>query len=131
MYVKIPSLARPNALREARGCPVLLAPPDVKQYHHHHHHHREIFVETDASDYVSAGILSQKDDDGALHPVAFFSKKHSSVRNSICSIIGIPHFSDMGPFSKIRSDMGPFLKIRSDISLEILIFQYIGSILVY
>ena len=55
----------------------------------------------------------------------------NSVRNSICSIIGIPHFSDMGPCSKIRSDMGPFLKIRSDISLEILIFQYIGSILVY
>jgi hypothetical protein len=38
---------------------------------------REIFIETDASDYVSAGILSQKDDEGVLHPVAFFSKKHS------------------------------------------------------
>ena len=34
-------------------------------------------VETDASDYVSAGILSQIADDGLLHPVAFFSKKHS------------------------------------------------------
>jgi transposase InsO family protein len=34
-------------------------------------------VETDASDYVSAGVLSQYDDDGILHPVAFFSKKHS------------------------------------------------------
>ena len=40
---------------------------------------RENIVETDASDYVSAGILSQYDDDGSgiLHPVAFFSKKHS------------------------------------------------------
>jgi hypothetical protein len=38
---------------------------------------REILVETDASDYVSAGILSQRDDNGILHPVAFFSKKHS------------------------------------------------------
>ena len=34
-------------------------------------------METDASDYVSAGILSQIADDGLLHPVAFFSKKHS------------------------------------------------------
>ena len=38
---------------------------------------REIILETDASDYVSAGVLSQYDDDGILHPVAFFSKKHS------------------------------------------------------
>jgi transposase InsO family protein len=38
---------------------------------------REIVVETDASDYVSASILSQPDDAGILHPVAFFSKKHS------------------------------------------------------
>lgn len=39
---------------------------------------REIIIETDASDYVSAGVLSQRDDDGMLHPVAFFSKKHSA-----------------------------------------------------
>lgn len=38
---------------------------------------RPIVVETDASDYVSAGVLSQYDDDNVLHPVAFFSKKHS------------------------------------------------------
>ena len=38
---------------------------------------KEIIVETDASDYVSAGVLSQKDDEGVLHPVAFYSKKHS------------------------------------------------------
>ena len=37
----------------------------------------EIIVETDASDYVSAGILSQYDKEGILHPVAFFSKKHT------------------------------------------------------
>jgi hypothetical protein len=34
-------------------------------------------VETDTSDYVSAGVLSQYDDEGILHPVAFLSKKHS------------------------------------------------------
>jgi hypothetical protein len=36
-----------------------------------------VIVETDASDYVSAGVLSQYDDDGILHLVAYFSKKHS------------------------------------------------------
>jgi hypothetical protein len=34
-------------------------------------------VETDASDYISAVVLSQYDDDGILHPVTFFTKKHS------------------------------------------------------
>jgi transposase InsO family protein len=38
---------------------------------------KEVILETDASDYVSAGILSQYDDKGILRPVAFFSKKHS------------------------------------------------------
>ena len=38
---------------------------------------KEIILETDASDYVSAGVLSQYGDDGTLRPVAFFSKKHS------------------------------------------------------
>jgi len=34
-------------------------------------------VETDASDFVSARVLSQPDLYGVLHPVAFFSKKHT------------------------------------------------------
>ena len=38
---------------------------------------KDVIVETDASDYVSAGVLSQYGDDGLLHPDAFFSKKHS------------------------------------------------------
>ena len=37
---------------------------------------KEIIVETDALDYVSAGIISQYDDNGVLYPVAYFSKKH-------------------------------------------------------
>jgi hypothetical protein len=37
----------------------------------------QIIVETDTSNYVSAGVLSQYDDEGILHPVAFFSKKHT------------------------------------------------------
>ena len=38
---------------------------------------RDAVVKTDASDYVSTGVLSQYDDQGILHPVAFFSKKHT------------------------------------------------------
>jgi len=38
---------------------------------------RPIVIETDASDFVSTGALSQPDENGILHPVAFFSKKHS------------------------------------------------------
>ncbi|KAH0615168.1 uncharacterized protein H6S33_000804 [Morchella sextelata] len=38
---------------------------------------RKIVIETDACDYVSAGILSQRDNEGILHPVTFFSKNHS------------------------------------------------------
>jgi hypothetical protein len=38
---------------------------------------RPIVVETDASDFVSGGVLSQPDEEGVLHPVAYFSKKHS------------------------------------------------------
>ena len=37
---------------------------------------KEIIVETNASDYFSAGIMSQYNDNGVLHPVAYFSKKH-------------------------------------------------------
>jgi hypothetical protein len=40
---------------------------------------RDVIVEMDASDYVSTGVLSQYDDDNVLHPVAYFSKKHSPV----------------------------------------------------
>jgi hypothetical protein len=38
---------------------------------------KEIILETDASDYVFAGVLSQYGNDRILRLVAFFSKKHS------------------------------------------------------
>jgi hypothetical protein len=38
---------------------------------------KPIVVETDASDFVSGGVLSQLDEENVLHPVAYFSKKHS------------------------------------------------------
>lgn len=34
-------------------------------------------VETDVSDLIFGGILSQQDKEGELHPVAFYLKKHS------------------------------------------------------
>jgi hypothetical protein len=37
----------------------------------------DVIVETDASDYVSAWVISQYDKDGILHLLAYFSKKHS------------------------------------------------------
>jgi hypothetical protein len=38
---------------------------------------KKIFVETNTSDYVSLGVLSQKDNQGVLHPVVFISKKYN------------------------------------------------------
>ena len=38
---------------------------------------RDTILETNASNFVSAGILSQLDDQGNLHPIAYFSKKHA------------------------------------------------------
>src|SRR5215211_857128 len=36
---------------------------------------RECIVETDASDFALGAILSQKQDDNRLHPIAFHSRK--------------------------------------------------------
>ena len=43
----------------------------------HFDYEKECIVETDASDNVSTRVLSQYGDDVKLHPVAFFSRKHS------------------------------------------------------
>ena len=43
----------------------------------HFDYEKECIVETDASDNVSAGVLSQYGENGKFHPVAFFSRKHS------------------------------------------------------
>jgi hypothetical protein len=43
----------------------------------HFDHKREVIIETDASDYMSAGVLSQRDDEGILHPVVDYFNKHS------------------------------------------------------
>ena len=38
---------------------------------------RDAIVETDASDFELAVVLSQYEDQGILHSVAFYSKKHA------------------------------------------------------
>ena len=43
----------------------------------HYDHESKVIIETDTSDYVAAGELSQRDDKGMLHPVAYCSKKHT------------------------------------------------------
>jgi hypothetical protein len=40
---------------------------------------KEVFVEADALDFVSLGVLSQIGADRILHPVAFMSKKYNPV----------------------------------------------------
>jgi len=60
---------------------------DFKDYHfftsrkrpipRHYDPNRPALVETDASDFAIAGILSQKFNDGRLHPVSFISRKLS------------------------------------------------------
>jgi len=43
----------------------------------HCDHEREVIIEKDGFDYVSAGVLSQYDDEGVLYRVAYYSKKHT------------------------------------------------------
>lgn len=43
----------------------------------HFDHSRQVIIETDASQYVSSGVLSHWDNDGVLHPVAYCSKKNT------------------------------------------------------
>ena len=46
----------------------------------HYNLNLKIIVETDASDYVSEGILSQYNKNDVLHLIAYFSKKHNSAK---------------------------------------------------
>ena len=40
----------------------------------------QCFVETDSSNYVNVGVLSQPDGNGILHPVAYFSRRMSPAK---------------------------------------------------
>ena len=45
----------------------------------HYNSDLKLVMKTDASDYVSEGILSQYNENSVLHSVVYFSKKHSSA----------------------------------------------------
>lgn len=36
---------------------------------------KTVYIKVDSSDYISGGIIMQKDENGKLYPVAYFSKK--------------------------------------------------------
>ena len=59
-----------NALKKAFMSDVILC---------HYNSDLKIIVKTDASDYMSEGILSQYNENGILHPIAYFFKKHNSA----------------------------------------------------
>ena len=46
----------------------------------HYNLNLKIIVETDISDYMSEGILSQYDKNDVLHLIAYFFKKHNSAK---------------------------------------------------
>jgi hypothetical protein len=42
--------------------------------HHHFDRETEVIIQADGSDYVSAIVLSEPNDEGVFHPVTYFSK---------------------------------------------------------
>ena len=42
---------------------------------HHFGQEREVVIETDVSENISAGVLSEQKYEGVLHPVAYFANK--------------------------------------------------------
>ena len=79
-------IVRPLTRLTQKGAPFHWSPPCEEAFDtlkaritsapvlRHFDRDREAILETDSSDYVNGGVLSQKDDDGLLHPVAFYSK---------------------------------------------------------
>ena len=59
-----------NALKKAFTSDVILC---------HYNLNLKIIIKTDASDYVSKGILSQYNKNDVLHLIAYFFKKHNSA----------------------------------------------------
>ena len=47
---------------------------------HHYNSDHKIVIETDVSNYVFKSILSQYNEDEVLYSIAYFSKKHNSVK---------------------------------------------------
>jgi len=63
-------LAAFHKLKEILTSPPVLAYPD---------HKKQFFVECDFSNYSIGGVVSQKGDDGTLHPIYYYSKTLSKA----------------------------------------------------
>jgi len=74
---KDPAILCGNALQAAFQKITILFTSGKTPLLRHYNPNRPALVETDASDFAIAGILSQKFDDGKLHPVSFISTKLS------------------------------------------------------
>jgi hypothetical protein len=81
----------------------------------------DVIVHMATSDYVSAGVLSQYDDNNVLHAMAYFSKKHSPVEcnyeihdNELMAIIRA--FEEWCP--KLQSVINAIHVLSNDKNLE-------------
>lgn len=63
-------------------------------------------MEIDASDWVSAGVLSQQGEDRVLHLVAFYSKKHSPAEANY-EIFDKKLMVIVGVFEEWRAELEP------------------------
>ncbi|KAG8713777.1 hypothetical protein FRC09_018344 [Ceratobasidium sp. 395] len=62
-----------EALKQAlKSAPLLIQPDPSKQF----------YLETDASDFATGGVLSQIAEDGKMHPIAFLSKSSSPAERN-------------------------------------------------
>ena len=67
---------------------------------------KDVVVQTDASDYVTAGILSQYDNKGILYPIAFFSTKHTPAECNY-EIYDKEHMAIVWAFEHWRAELQP------------------------
>ena len=45
---------------------------------------KQFIVEADASDFATGAVLSQKQDDGKIHPIAFMYKSLNDAERNYC-----------------------------------------------
>ena len=79
-------------------------------------------VEVDASDYAAGGILSQKGEDGILHPIAYFSTSFTNTqrkwapvtKEAFALVLAVRHWHVYlsGTEFVLRSDHNPLVHLR-------------------
>jgi len=89
----------------------------------HFDYSREAFIKCDSSNTITAGVLSQKDDKGQLHPVAYFSaslgpaeRNYAIYDKELLAIIR--YFEEWRPELQSASDAMPTRVLTDHKSLE-------------